>query len=630
MKKSIAFILLCAMGPAALAMVPSLLIDDFEDGNIVEYTSTVILDANGGASNTAAWQIVDGTLQLNTTSYDGIEQYAMIYSGLALEVGQELQVDILTDTAGSQDIGLYVGGTAPQTGVRQDYIAMYRRNTGQLFSRGFNGSTEYDLIGDWTENIPIDMLFIARTAVNTYEAGWYFEGTRNVLATRTPTTPNDADVVGFYADVRGTGVVGRLDNLKITSPLWGPHNPSPAVNSPAAGTALGDGTVDLTLGWSAGLDPEDENQVNPIVTKHYVFVSNDPDDPNLYYQAALPQTGDLSLSFPLTGLTEVTNYRWSVAEAITGYDQQVLTAGVSTLEAVEPNNIFGPVWTFKTAVGVDRRLVAEYLFENNLEDNTLEGNHGNEADPNKPTFDNIDGIDGSYAVFNGINNYVDFGTGAYPKAGDFPYGVGGGLEEGTLTCWVKPVQFGGLLSNYNDGTTTGFALSLADNNGQAETRMNARGESGDIATVQGRPGRTDWDMLGDGQWHMVAAVWKWGEEMTVYVDGGPVASVAAGSPDEFADWQRGVLFGATRNATDRTVLQNFYGGLADTLRVYNYMLTPEEIASEYYAASGRMACTDPSFAGSEVNFDNSGSSYCRIDLADLAAFARAWLSDGLY
>jgi len=125
---------------------------------------------------------------------------------------------VVVGATGSQDIGLYVGGTVPQTGVRKDYIAMYRRSSGQLFSRGFDGTTEYPLAGNWTNNIPIDTLFIARVEENKYEAGWYYQGTRNVLATRTPAYANAGTVVGFYADIRGAGVVGSLDNLRIFVP----------------------------------------------------------------------------------------------------------------------------------------------------------------------------------------------------------------------------------------------------------------------------------------------------------------------------------------------------------------------------------------------------------------------------
>lgn len=187
------------------------LIDDFSDGTLTEYTSTVILDANGGGSNTAAWQVTGGALQLNTTAYDGIEQYAFIYDGLSLNVGQEVQVD--ASIAGNQDLGLYVGGTTPVTGVRADYVAVYARGNGQVFSRGFDGASEYGLTGGGTP--AYDSLFIARTDVNTYEAGYYEAGVRNIITTRNPSFANDADVVGFYADVRGAGVLGSVDNLRV-------------------------------------------------------------------------------------------------------------------------------------------------------------------------------------------------------------------------------------------------------------------------------------------------------------------------------------------------------------------------------------------------------------------------------
>jgi hypothetical protein len=136
----------------------------------------------------------------------------MIYGGLSLLVGQEIQVSLI-HSAASQDLGLYVGGTTPTFNVRQDYVAMYARGNGQLFSRGFNGTTEFALADGGIQ--PYDSLFIARTDVNTYEAGWYSGVVRNVLVTRTPTTANDADVIGFYADVRAVGVLGNLDNLRI-------------------------------------------------------------------------------------------------------------------------------------------------------------------------------------------------------------------------------------------------------------------------------------------------------------------------------------------------------------------------------------------------------------------------------
>jgi hypothetical protein len=209
MKKMLAVAAICLLGVVAQAAVG--LVDDFS-GDLSAWTSTVILDANGGAANTAAWQITGETLELATTAYDGIQQYAMTKSGVSLGIGEELQVDIIHSGA-SQDLGLYVGGTTPVAGTRQDYIAVYARHTGELFTRGFNGTAEYGQVG-WISPA-YEKLFIARIAANTFEVGYYEGGVRNIMTTRTPTTANEADVIGFYADVRGTGTLGNADNLTI-------------------------------------------------------------------------------------------------------------------------------------------------------------------------------------------------------------------------------------------------------------------------------------------------------------------------------------------------------------------------------------------------------------------------------
>lgn len=196
-----------AVAPAASAAV----IDDFS-GDLSAYTSTVILDAGGTGSNTAAWQITGGQLELNTSAFDGIEQSAFIYNGLTLAVGQELRID-LSHSGASQDLGLYVGGVAPTTGVRSTYVAVYARGNGQTFSRGFNGTTELGLAGGGTD--PYDSLFILRSDTDDYELGYYNGATRTVITTRTDMTGNDASFVGIYADVRAAGTLGSLDNLAV-------------------------------------------------------------------------------------------------------------------------------------------------------------------------------------------------------------------------------------------------------------------------------------------------------------------------------------------------------------------------------------------------------------------------------
>lgn len=202
------------------AAAQATLIDDYS-GDLSAYTNTVILDDNGGGSNTAAWQITDGKLVYNTSSYDGIEQTAFIYNGLSLAVGEEVQVQVIH--AGNQDIGLYVGGSAPTAGVRDSYVNVYARNSAakglQVLSRGFSdivgGKHEMNLKGDSVSHVVFDTLFIKRDGVNDYEAGYYNGSARVVIADRNGLTDIDGSYIGFYTDVREAGVLGSLDNLVI-------------------------------------------------------------------------------------------------------------------------------------------------------------------------------------------------------------------------------------------------------------------------------------------------------------------------------------------------------------------------------------------------------------------------------
>ncbi|HOT73556.1 MAG TPA: LamG domain-containing protein [Anaerohalosphaeraceae bacterium] len=278
------------------------------------------------------------------------------------------------------------------------------------------------------------------------------------------------------------------------------------------------------------------------------------------------------------------------------------------------------------------RVLAQYDFENNFNDMMGE-NHGvgkDYADPNNPlagpTFDSVDGIDGAYGVFNGLGEYVDLGSSAYPKAG-----FTNGMAEGTILCWVKPTQAGTVLLNYNDGATTGFGFSV---NASSNARLNIRGEGlqqeyQEIGTAEGRPGMTGFSLY-DGRWHLVGATWKEGDTLRIYVDGEQVASVTAGKPDQYLPWQYGVLIGASRTSDNRTVLTNFFGGAVDNLRVYNYVVSGTTIAQEYADKSGFRPCLTPSFDGNAYNFDNTIDSYCRVDLVDFAIFAQNWLACGLY
>ena len=193
------------------------LVDDFS-GTLASYTATRILKATPAAANSVSqWEIDGGSLRVNTTTFGGIEQYALTRTDVILGVGEELLADNLGGNVGSQDIGLYVGAGHPTPDVRANYINIYVRNNGQIFSRGFDGP-ELSLGGGATP-ASLASLFIKRTATDTFELGYYDNGgVRSIVSTRTISGGNAAGIgnaVGFYADVRAAGLRGNLDNLRI-------------------------------------------------------------------------------------------------------------------------------------------------------------------------------------------------------------------------------------------------------------------------------------------------------------------------------------------------------------------------------------------------------------------------------
>jgi len=293
----------------------------------------------------------------------------------------------------------------------------------------------------------------------------------------------------------------------------------------------------------------------------------------------------------------------------------------------------GTVYTDVVSLTVNR-LLAWYEFEGTLADGVGANNGtGLNADPNftsqVPTFTDGAKADTQALLLNaaaeGNSQYVDLGTGAYPKAG-----LGNGMDAGTISCWIKPTENGAILCNINDNQTvndesvgtTGFIFSQPN---ATQDRMMVRGqglegEYQEIGTVQG--GTVD--MVTGGAWHHVVTTWKAGDHVRVYVDGLQTAQVTGGTPDQYLPWTRGVLIGASRTAADRGVLADFFNGAIDDLRVYNYPQTADDIATLYFETSNKGVCTRPYASESDFNGD------CKVNLGDFAEMASAWLDCGLY
>lgn len=297
---------------------------------------------------------------------------------------------------------------------------------------------------------------------------------------------------------------------------------------------------------------------------------------------------------------------------------------------------------------VVKRQLAQYTFDGALTDSSTNGAPTGTAldtqgDPNSlnavsAAVSYVDGADGvtDSALYLDANEYVDFSTEGYPKASAVTTnGSGGGLDEGTIVFWVKPNvanQQQTFVGAFNDGGTNAFLTLL-----QADQDLDLyiRGANGTALANHpaGRPNRPEFNLT-DGGWHMMAACWS-GNTSTLYVDGQWVVNNTGSTPASFDAWQYGVLLGATRTSANRNILSDmFSGGAIDNLRIYNYRLDAggnvEAFAQEYMDLTGIQPCINMSFEGNAFNYDNTGSSYCKVDLADLTVIVSQWLDCGMY
>jgi hypothetical protein len=267
----------------------------------------------------------------------------------------------------------------------------------------------------------------------------------------------------------------------------------------------------------------------------------------------------------------------------------------------------------------------------------------NEWQASDITLSYVTGVNGTgQAIHLDPGQYVNFGTIGYPRASNYANGIGDGLDAGTIVCWVKPENSGdaGIFVNYNSNPDpTGYGLTLSPYGTTARGRLyvRAKTEAGnpiDLApALLGLSDRPGWDIY-DGDWHLLAATWQAGDVANLYVDGQLVATESTNTPAAYEPWQHGVLVGSNRGPGDsRHLLSGLLTGAVDNLRIYNYRLDTDSndvFAQEYYSNTGMLPCLDIHFSGNEFNVDNTGSSYCKVDLADMAVFSTAWLTSGLW
>ena len=184
------------------------------------------------------------------------------------------------------------------------------RNNDQVFSRGFNGTTEFPLTGGASDGLTLSSLFVARTSTNTYELGYYNEGNRVVLTTRTVNNTNIGNTIGIYADVRSSGIRGNVDNLRFaTNQVLVPPS-SPEVFTALLPTNGVNAAVQGAWYHAAVTYNGAENTANNL-TLYWTKVTNNPTSASVLQQFRM--TNDLG-SAAETRLPKTTMSAMSAAE----------------------------------------------------------------------------------------------------------------------------------------------------------------------------------------------------------------------------------------------------------------------------------------------------------------------------
>ncbi len=343
-------------------------------------------------------------------------------------------------------------------------------------------------------------------------------------------------------------------------------------------------------------------------TDQWVF----PDDPAVFSVTVLDETG--------------VTYQWYKGDAaltdgdnISGATTATLT--VSNAQLADEDTYFCRAHNTAgdsdsaTAILRIKRLVSHYPLETNVNDvisgyNMILMQEGTAGVPTL-TANSVSPLVGTYSLLFDNGDHATNPDGQYAQ-------IGAGVvnyTDITITAWVFWDGGANWQRLFDFGNDTTHYMFLTPSNG-GECRFVLNNGSGEqfVATTP----------LPTNQWVFVAVTLD-GNTGRIYINGEPKATNT----------------NMTINPVDIAPTLNYLGksqftadaefdGMIDDLKIYNYAVAAETIGGYYFDVTGIDPCINPDFEGYTANFDNTGSSYCKVDLADFAAFAEAWLATGLY
>jgi Concanavalin A-like lectin/glucanases superfamily/Gylcosyl hydrolase family 115 C-terminal domain len=374
--------------------------------------------------------------------------------------------------------------------------------------------------------------------------------------------PSPYFVVGFpgypYPDglVPGTTYYWRIDEIeadgtKHKGDVWSFMIPPRKAYDPSPPDGARFVTSDATLSWTAGLRAK----------LHYVYFGTDHDT-IADATGGLPQT---ATTYDPGPLTLDTAYYWRVDE----FDGGTVSKG--------------DVWSFKTVPPIsitDPNLIGWWKLDESSGTTAIDwSGHGNDGTLNgDPQW--TEGYDGGALAFDG-GDYVELPTGM------------AGSDVGSITCWIKTTQTDrGMIFYGSDGTS---GNGYGDEN---ELHLNV--ENGGVAEFYIEGGDNDAAVettnVSDDSWQHIAATWDINGQVTIYLNGGsPVSAKHTG----FNFQMTGRIRLGAPNASER-----YYVGLLDDVRLYNKVLTPDEI-TQVMRGDPLLAWNAKPANGSVVNYKDA-------------------------
>ena len=214
-------------------------------------------------------------------------------------------------------------------------------------------------------------------------------------------------------------------------------------------------------------------------------------------------------------------------------------------------------------------LIARWSFQGNAND--VSGNGHNATVYGASLTEDRFGNPNSAYYFDGINDYIDIGSGVKP-----------GMPL-TVSTWVRldnPVTGGPIFRNdYLNGASNRYGVSLI----VADDYMDAAMYEGFSAPANRRGIISSEPDADSGTWHLATAVFVSINDISVYWDGEPITGTYHGSGSGVSyssgNGALGHYFGASG-------VPYYFNGALDDVLVYDRALTGDEIRNLYIPAPG--------------------------------------------